>query len=215
MTADMSYLNLLAAEEAAALMRGFTTVATPWADRPSASSGPSTKASWRAAHLSLGRLHLGRGTATLPGSRKFREQLPEPRRADRRGSHHRQSDEDVRLRAGEPHAGRQPDQAHGGRRSVVTLRSARHDSIPKRIMPQSRPPRIKGTYANRPPATPRSIDQAGDRCRSSAAGYSHLLDEATARLMATKGIWLSLQPFLDDEDANPVHSPAGRRGSWK
>jgi imidazolonepropionase-like amidohydrolase len=29
------------------------------------------------------------------------------------------------------------------------------------------------------------------------------MDDATAQLLAQKGIWLSLQPFLDDEDANP------------
>jgi imidazolonepropionase-like amidohydrolase len=38
--------------------------------------------------------------------------------------------------------------------------------------------------------------------RSIAAGvkvieHGHLMDEATARLMAEKGIWLSTQPFLD------------------
>src|SRR6476661_10829214 len=40
--------------------------------------------------------------------------------------------------------------------------------------------------------------------RSIAAGvkvieHGHLMDEATARLMAEKGIWLSTQPFLDEE----------------
>jgi imidazolonepropionase-like amidohydrolase len=30
------------------------------------------------------------------------------------------------------------------------------------------------------------------------------MDDATARLMAERGIWLSFQPFLDDEAASPV-----------
>jgi imidazolonepropionase-like amidohydrolase len=30
------------------------------------------------------------------------------------------------------------------------------------------------------------------------------MDEATAKLMAEKGIWLSTQPFFDDEDAIPL-----------
>jgi imidazolonepropionase-like amidohydrolase len=30
------------------------------------------------------------------------------------------------------------------------------------------------------------------------------MDEATAEMMAAKGIWLSFQPFLDDEGASPV-----------
>jgi len=45
--------------------------------------------------------------------------------------------------------------------------------------------------------------------RSIAAGvkcieHGHLMDEATAKLMAEKGIWLSTQPFLDDKDAIPM-----------
>jgi imidazolonepropionase-like amidohydrolase len=44
--------------------------------------------------------------------------------------------------------------------------------------------------------------------RAIAAGvkcieHAHLMDDATARLMAEKGIWLSTQPFLDDADSNP------------
>lgn len=50
--------------------------------------------------------------------------------------------------------------------------------------------------------------------RSIAAGvkvieHGHLMDDATAELMAAKGIWLSFQPFLDDEGASPV--PPGSR----
>lgn len=37
--------------------------------------------------------------------------------------------------------------------------------------------------------------------------HGQLADEATARLMADKGIWWSLQPFLDDQDSTPF--PAG------
>ena len=33
--------------------------------------------------------------------------------------------------------------------------------------------------------------------------HGQLADEATAKLMADQGIWWSLQPFLDDEDAIP------------
>lgn len=45
--------------------------------------------------------------------------------------------------------------------------------------------------------------------RSIAAGvkvieHGHLMDEATAEMMAAKGIWLSFQPFMDDEGASPV-----------
>ena len=45
----------------------------------------------------------------------------------------------------------------------------------------------------------RSIE-AGVRC----VEHGHLMDEATAKLMAEKGIWLSTQPFLEDEDMIPL-----------
>jgi imidazolonepropionase-like amidohydrolase len=60
-----------------------------------------------------------------------------------------------------------------------------------------------GTYvavhAYTPVAIQRSI-AAGVRCIE----HGHLMDEATAKLMAEKGIWLSTQPFFDDEDAIPL-----------
>ena len=53
-----------------------------------------------------------------------------------------------------------------------------------------------GTYVTTHAYTPASIQ------RSIAAGvkvieHGHLMDEATARLIAEKGVWLSTQPFLD------------------
>jgi imidazolonepropionase-like amidohydrolase len=66
-----------------------------------------------------------------------------------------------------------------------------------------------GTYVAAHAYTPRSIKRAID-AGVLCIEHGHLLDEATAKLMAEKGIWLSIQPFLDDEDANPVHSPMMR-----
>ena len=54
-----------------------------------------------------------------------------------------------------------------------------------------------GTYATVHAYTPRAVRQAidaGVRC----IDHGHLLDEATAALIAEKGLWWSLQPFLDD-----------------
>jgi len=60
-----------------------------------------------------------------------------------------------------------------------------------------------GTYvavhAYTPAAIQRSIE-AGVKCIE----HGHLMDEATAKLMADKGIWLSTQPFLEDEDMIPL-----------
>jgi imidazolonepropionase-like amidohydrolase len=53
-----------------------------------------------------------------------------------------------------------------------------------------------GTYVAAHAYTPVSIQRsiaAGVKCIE----HGHLMDEATARLMAEKGIWLSTQPFLD------------------
>jgi len=63
-----------------------------------------------------------------------------------------------------------------------------------------------GTYVTVHAYTPKAIRTAiagGVRCIE----HGHLADEPTAELMAEAGIWWSLQPFLDDEDAIPI--PAG------
>jgi len=65
-----------------------------------------------------------------------------------------------------------------------------------------------GTYVSVHAYTPPPIQ------RAIAAGvkvieHGHLMDEATAELMAEKGIWLSFQPFTDNEAAPPV-APANR-----
>jgi len=39
----------------------------------------------------------------------------------------------------------------------------------------------------------------------------HLISEPTAKLLADKGIWWSLQPFLDDEDASPLVNPVPQK----
>ncbi len=59
-----------------------------------------------------------------------------------------------------------------------------------------------GTYVTVHAYTPKAVRtalEAGVRC----IDHGQLIDDATARLMAEKGAWLSLQPFLDDADANP------------
>jgi imidazolonepropionase-like amidohydrolase len=60
-----------------------------------------------------------------------------------------------------------------------------------------------GTYVAVHAYTPRAIRAAvaaGVKC----VEHGQLMDEPTAKLLADKGIWLSLQPFLDDEDPNPT-----------
>jgi imidazolonepropionase-like amidohydrolase len=60
-----------------------------------------------------------------------------------------------------------------------------------------------GTYVTVHAYTPAAIHgaiSAGVKCIE----HGHLMNEATAKLMAERGIWLSIQPFLDDEDASPL-----------
>lgn len=49
--------------------------------------------------------------------------------------------------------------------------------------------------------------------RAVAAGvacieHGHLMDDEAARLMAGKGVWLSIQPFLSEEDVPPMTGPS-------
>jgi len=67
-----------------------------------------------------------------------------------------------------------------------------------------------GTYVTVHAYTPRAIQtaiRAGVRC----IDHGQLMDEATAKLIAEKGIWLCLQPFLDDQDAAPFPEGSDNR----
>ena len=67
-----------------------------------------------------------------------------------------------------------------------------------------------GTYVTVHAYTPRAIQAAirgGVRC----IDHGQLMDEPTAKLMADKGVWLSMQPFLDDEDSIPFPEGSANR----
>jgi imidazolonepropionase-like amidohydrolase len=66
-----------------------------------------------------------------------------------------------------------------------------------------------GTYVMVHAYTPGAVRQAieaGVRCIE----HGQLLDEETAAMMAEREVWWSLQPFLEDADANPQSDPANR-----
>ncbi|WFU46161.1 metal-dependent hydrolase family protein [Sinorhizobium terangae] len=68
------------------------------------------------------------------------------------------------------------------------------------------------TYVTVHAYTPKAIRlaiAAGVKCIE----HGHLADEDSARLMAEKSIWWSLQPFLDDEDAAPFPEGSPQRFS--
>lgn len=67
-----------------------------------------------------------------------------------------------------------------------------------------------GSYVTVHAYTPPAIRQAvaaGVKC----IDHGHLIDEPTAKLLADKGTWWSLQPFLDDEDASPLVNPVSQK----
>ena len=67
-----------------------------------------------------------------------------------------------------------------------------------------------GTYVTVHAYTSRAIQTAiagGVKC----IDHGQLADDASAKLMASKGVWWSLQVFLDDEDANPQTNPENRK----
>lgn len=67
-----------------------------------------------------------------------------------------------------------------------------------------------GTYVTVHAYTPKAIQtaiNAGVKC----IDHGQLADEESARLMSEKGIWWSLQPFLDDEDAVPFPEGSANR----
>ena len=55
--------------------------------------------------------------------------------------------------------------------------------------------------------TPRTIQRAvtaGVKCIE----HAHLMDDATARMMSDKDVWLSIQPFLSEEDTGQLTGPS-------
>lgn len=67
-----------------------------------------------------------------------------------------------------------------------------------------------GTYVTVHAYTPQAIEvaiNAGVKC----IDHGQLADEKTAKLMADKGVWWSLQPFLDDEESIPFQEGSENR----
>ncbi|KPF69126.1 hydrolase [beta proteobacterium AAP99] len=67
-----------------------------------------------------------------------------------------------------------------------------------------------GTYVGVHAYTPRAIRAAVD-AGVRVIEHATMMDEATAKLMAEKGTWVVLQPFLDDEDATPFAPGSANR----
>ena len=215
LTADMGYINLVAGQEAeATLMRGFTTVRDM--------GGPTfgLKRAIDEGIIAGPRIYpSGAFISQTAGHGDFRQLSDIPRTPNTPLSYAERigvaaiadSPDEVRLRTRENlmrGASQIKLMAGGGVSSPFgPLDTTQYTEAELHAAVEAA--EDWGTYVAVHAYTPRSIKRAID-AGVLCIEHGHLLDEATAKLMAEKGIWLSIQPFLDDEDANPVHSPMMR-----
>ena len=216
MTGDPSYIQLLAARQAeATLMRGFTTVRDL--------GGPvfGLKRAIDEGVMIGPRIYpSGAFISQASGHGDFRFGFEVPRTLGGPLSHSEvegvaaiaDSPDEVRLRARE--------QLRQGASQIKLMAgggvASPHNPIEST---QFTEPEIRaaveaaenwGTYVTVHAYTPRAIRQAvaaGVKCIE----HGQLIDEPTAQLLAEKGIWWSLQPFLDDEDASPLIDPVSQK----
>ena len=216
MTADPNYLQLLAARQAeATLMRGFTTVrdlggpvfGLKRAIDEGVTIGPRIYPS-------------GAFISQTSGHGDFRFSFEVPRLPGGPLSHSEvegiaaiaDSPDEVRLRTRE--------QLRQGASQIKLMAGGGVASPYNPIeLTQYTEPEIRaaveaadnwGTYVTVHAYTPRAIRQAlaaGVKCIE----HGQLIDEPTAKLLADDGIWWSLQPLLDDEDAPPLVNPVSQK----
>jgi imidazolonepropionase-like amidohydrolase len=204
LASDVGYLNLLAGSEAiATLMRGFTTI------RDMGGPSFSLKRAIDEGLLPGPRIYPSGAMITITGGHgDFRQLSDLPRtvggalsRVEQMGgSMIADSPDEVRLRVREQlmqGASQIKLTAGGGVASpfspldVTTFTEAELRAAVEAA-------ENWGTYVATHAYTPASIQRsiaAGVKCIE----HGHLMDEETAKLMAEKGIWLSTQPFLDDD----------------
>jgi imidazolonepropionase-like amidohydrolase len=220
MTADPSYLHLLAARQAeATLMRGFTTVrdlggpvfGLKRAIDEGVMTGPRIFPSGAVISQTSGH-----------GDFRFRFEVPRTLGGPLSNSEVEglaaiaDSPDEVRLRAREQlrrGASQIKLMAGGGVASPYNpIESTQFTE--REISAAVEAADNWGTYVAVHAYTPRSIRQAlaaGVKCIE----HGHLIDEPTAKFLAKKGIWWSLQPLLEDEDVLATLTPVSRRKARK
>jgi imidazolonepropionase-like amidohydrolase len=211
MTADSSYLHLLAARQAeATMMRGFTTVRDL--------GGPvfGLKRAIDEGVMLGPRIYPSGAFISQTSGHRFLFEVPRPLGGPLSHSEVEgiaaiaDSPDEVRLRARE--------QLRQGASQIKVMAGGGVNSPRNPIeSTQYTEPEIRaaveaadnwGTYVTVHAYTPRAIRQAvaaGVKCIE----HGHLIDEPTAKLLAEEGIWWSLQPLLDNEDV-PAMNPQSR-----
>src|SRR5215472_2922539 len=216
MTADAPYLHLLAARQAeATLMRGFTTVRDM--------GGPVfglKRAIDEGAMIGPRIYPSGAVISQTSGHGDFRFSFEVPRMPGGPLSHSEviglaaiaDGPDEVRLRAREQlrHGASQIKlMAGGGVASPYNPIESTQFTEPE-IRAAVEAAENWGAYVTVHAYVPRAIQQAvasGVKCIE----HGHLIDEPTAKLLAEKGIWWSLQPFLNDQDASPLVNPVSQK----
>ena len=212
LTGDVGYLNLVAGDEATdTLMRGFTTVRDL--------GGPSfgLKRAIDEGLVAGPRIYPSGAVITVTsGHGDFRQAFELPRTLGAPQSRQEQigaamvadSPDEVRVRVREQlmqGASQIKLTAGGGVASPHSPLDASTFTEPE-LRAAVEAAENWGTYVTVHAYTPDSIQRsiaAGVKCIE----HGHLMDEATAKLMAEKGIWLSMQPFPDElADAFPPGS---------
>lgn len=214
MTADEGYLHLAAGREAGrTLMRGFTTV------RDMGGPAFSLKRAIDEGLVAGPRIYpSGAMISQTGGHGDFRQRHEVPRtptsersRAEKVGAATIADGVDEVLRAVREQlmlgASQIKLMAGGGVSSLYDPLDATQYS-PEELRAAVGAAENWGTYVTVHAYTPHAVRQAieaGVKCIE----HGQLLDEATVELMAERGVWWSLQPFLADEDSIP--QPAGKQ----
>jgi imidazolonepropionase-like amidohydrolase len=216
LTADSSYLHLLAGRQAeATLMRGFTTVRDM--------GGPVfglKRAIDEGAMIGPRIYPSGAFISQTSGHGDFRFPFEVPRTLGGPLSQSElegvaaiaDSPDEVRLRAREQlrHGASQIKlMAGGGIASPYNPIESTQFTEPE-IRAAVEAAENWGTYVTVHAYIPRAIRQAVD-AGVKCIEHGHLIDEPTAKLLADKGIWWSLQPFLNDQDASPLINPVSQK----
>jgi imidazolonepropionase-like amidohydrolase len=208
LTADVGYINLVAADQAEkTLMRGFTTIRD---------MGGPVFALKRAIDLGIvpgPRIYPSGAMITITGGHGDFRQLSElprviggplTRMEQLGGSIIADGPDEVRVRAREQlmqGASQIKLTAGGGVASPFSpldVLTFTEEELRAAVEAADNWGTYVAVHAYTPAAIQRSIT-AGAKC----VEHGHLMDDASARLMAENGVWLSTQPFLDDEDAIP------------
>jgi imidazolonepropionase-like amidohydrolase len=207
LTSDVGYLNLLAAEQAkSTLLRGFTTV------RDMGGPAFSLKRAIDEGVLPGPRIYPSGAMITVTsGHGDFRQMFELPRtiggpptRMEQMGaSAVADTPDEVRIRVREQlmqGASQVKLTAGGGVASPHSPLDVSTYTLPE-LRAAVEAAENWGTYVAVHAYTSRAVRtalEAGVKC----IDHGHLVDDATAKLMAEKSVWWSLQPFVDEEGTN-------------